>query len=314
MLGKAARGHGGCICGGMEVRAVKCGDYRLRVTTWGQGAPHAVILPGLSADARSLAPQIRELRRLFRSVHVIDLPGSAYRPALMVKDAKFAQLAEYVAEVTAAIGVKRAVFMGHSLGGGVALHLALKHREIVDGLILIAPAALGRSLHWVYKLYCIPLIGRALLRPQPKISKPFLRRFLVGSHRVGDEHFLNMLVRHGSTSRDRALTARAIVWANQPAWWRRALLMLRPGGEQIAFSVLDRVSSLDDVPMLVLWGNEDHVICWRDGLVIKDGHASAELHIARGVGHMLPLEVPAWTNERIRAFCQRLRPALARAA
>ena len=298
----------------MEVRAVKCGDYRLRVTTWGRGAPHVVLLPGLSADARSLAPQIRELRRQFRSVHVIDLPGSAYRPALTVKDAKFSQLADYVTQAIAAIGVKRAVFMGHSLGGGVALHLALDHPDVVDGLILIAPAALGRSLHWVYKLYCIPLIGRALLRPQPKVSKPFLRRFLVGSHRANDDHFLNMLLRHGSTSRDRALTARAIVWANQPPWWRRALLMVRPGGEQIAFSVLDRVSSLGDIPMLVLWGNEDRVICWRDGLVIKDGHQRAELHVARGIGHMLPLEVPQWTNERIRAFCERLRPAVARAA
>jgi len=298
----------------MQVRAVNCGDYRFRVSTWGRGGPHVVVLPGLSADARSLAPQIRELRQHFRSVHVVDLPGSFYRPAILVKDAKFSQLADQVAHVAEAIGVERAVFVGHSLGGGVALYIGLEHPQLVDGLILLAPAALGRSLHWIYKLYCIPLIGRALLRPQPRMSKAFLRRFLVGSLRVTDEHFLTMLVRHGSTSRDRALSARAIVWANQPSWWRRALLMVRPGGEQIAFSVLDRVAALGDVPMLVLWGNEDRVICWRDGLVIRDDHPRAELHIARGVGHMLPLEAPTWTNERIRAFCERLRPALARAA
>ena len=299
----------------MEVRAVQCGDYRLRVTTWGRGGPHAVLLPGLSADARSLAPEIRALRRIYASVHVIDLPGSVYRPALMVKDAKFSQLAEYVAAVMRAVGVRRATMLGHSLGGGVALHLAIAHREMVDSLILLAPAAVGRSLHWIYKLYCVPLIGRALLRPsQQRFSKPFLRRFLVGSARAGDERFLETLMRHASDSRDRALSARAIVWANQPPLWRRALLMLTPGGEQLAFSLVDRLASLDGLPTLVLWGNEDRVICWRDALRIRDAHPASEVHIAQGIGHMLPLEAPAWTSERIRAFCLAQRVALPRAA
>ena len=299
----------------MEVRAVQCGDYRLRVTTWGRGSPHAVVLPGLSADARSLAPQIRELRRLYPSVHVIDLPGSAYRPALLVKDAKFSQLAEYAAAVMDAVGARRATLVGHSLGGGVALHLALAHPERVESLILIAPAALGRSLHWIYKLYCVPLIGRALLRPQQqRMSKTFLRRFLVGSGRAHDDHFLERLIRHSSDSRDRALTSRAIVWANQPPWWKRVLLLLTPGGEQVAFSVMDRLDALDDMPALVLWGNEDRVICWRDALRIKDHHARTEVHIARAMGHMLPLEAAAWTNERIRAFCAVGWPALDKAA
>jgi len=299
----------------MEIRAVRCGDYRLRVSTWGHGAPHVVVLPGLSADARSLAPQIRELRTIYRSVHVIDLPGSAYRPALMVKDAKFSQLAEYVAAVMESVGANRATLVGHSLGGGVALHLALAKPEMVEALVLLAPAALGRSLHWIYKLYCIPLIGRALLRPQQqRMSKTFVRRFLVGSTRAHDDHFLELMVRHSSDSRDRALTARAIVWANQPPWWKRALLMLSPGGEQIAFTVSHRLSTLDNIPTLVLWGNEDRVICWRDALRIRDQHEGTEVHIAQGVGHMLPLEAPAWTNRRIHAFCASLRPALPKAA
>lgn len=290
----------------MDTRVVECEGYRFRVTTWGSGAPHAVVLPGLSADARSLAPQIRELRNEYASVHVIDLPGSIFRPALMTKDASFPNIARMVGCVADSIGVDRALFLGHSLGGGIALHLALERRELVDGLVLLAPAALGRSLHWIYKLYCVPLVGRALLRPQPKVSKPFLRRFLVGSARATDDHFLSLLLRHGSNSRDRALTARAIVWANQPAWWRRALLMFVPGGEQIAFSLAGRLSELAGVPTLVLWGREDRVICPRDAAQLHAADPSAEIHIARGVGHMLPLEAAAWANDHIRAFVRRL--------
>jgi len=306
----------------MDVRAVAVDGYKLRVTTWGHGAPHAVVLPGLSADARALAPQIRALRQLMGSVHVVDLPGMAYRPALLRRDARFSNLAEYVARVTAQLGIDRALFVGHSLGGGVALHLALAHPERVDGLVLLAPAALGRSLHWIYKLYCLPLIGRALLRPQPKGSKPFLRHFLVGSVRGHDDHFLELMLRHNSNSRDRALTARAIVWANQPSWWRKLLLMATPGGEQVAFSIGDRVAALADVPTLVLWGSEDRVICASDARRCAS-HPRAEIHVARGIGHMLPLEAPAWTNGHITNFVRsldarllpaRTRPALAPAA
>lgn len=298
----------------MRVRIIRCDGYRLRVTTWGSGPPHAVVLPGLSADARSLAPQIRTLRDLYGSVHVIDLPGSVLRPALLTRDAKFANLARYVGRTCDELGIERAAFLGHSLGGGVALHLALDRRELVDALMLVAPAALGRSLHWIYKLYCIPLIGRALLRPQPRVSKPFVRRFLVGSRKRDDDHFVSLVTRHGSSSLERALTARAIVWANQPSWWRRLLIVLVPGGEQIGFTVGDRVAELADVPTLLLWGSEDRVICARDAMRLGRANPGAEIHVVRGVGHSLPLEVPAWANARIRAFAASLRSPERRAA
>lgn len=298
----------------MRVRVVGCDGYRVRVTTWGNGSPHAVVLPGLSADARSLAPQIRTLRRVYGSVHVIDLPGSALAPALSRRDASFANIARYVGLACDDLRVRSAAFLGHSLGGGVALHLALDRPELVDALMLLAPAALGRSLHWIYKLYCIPLIGRALLRPQARVSRPFLRRFLVGSARRSDEHFISILLRHGSRSRERALSARAIVWANQPSWWRRVLLMALPGGEQMGFSIGHRVDRLADIPTLLLWGSEDRVICARDAVRLRARHPTAEVHIARGVGHMLPLEAPAWTNERIRAFALAQRVPASRAA
>jgi len=299
----------------MKVRAVRRDRYKLRVTTWGSGgAPHAIVLPGLSADSRALAPQIRMLRSQVATVHVIDLPGMALPPSLMTADASFPQLADQVAHVADELGIRRAVVVGHSLGGGVALHLALRRPEFVDGLVLIAPAALGRSLHWIYKLYCLPLIGRALLYPRSSGQRGFVRRFLIGSLRREDHAFVDMLVRHGNKARERALSSRAIVWANQPSLWRRLLMLVTPGGEQAAFAVGDRLRELSDVPTLVLWGNEDRVICAGDAVRCRDFHERAEIHVARGVGHMLPLEAPAWTNGHIARFVASLRPALREAA
>jgi pimeloyl-ACP methyl ester carboxylesterase len=180
--------------------------------------------------------------------------------------------------------------------------------------VLLAPAALGRSLHWIYKLYCLPLIGRALLYPRSSGQRGFVRRFLVGSQRREDHAFVNMLIRHGNKARERALSSRAIVWANQPGFWRRMLMLLTPGGEQTAFAVGDRLKELSDMPTLVLWGNEDRVICAGDAIRCRDFHQRAEIHVARGVGHMLPLEAPAWTNSYIARFVASLRPALREAA
>ena len=91
-------------------------------------------------------------------------------------------------------------------------------------------------------------------------------------------------------------------------------MVLTPGGEQVAFAVGDRLKELSEVPTLVLWGNEDRVICAGDAVRCRDFHQRAEIHVARGVGHMLPLEAPAWTNSYISRFVSSLRPALRKAA
>jgi pimeloyl-ACP methyl ester carboxylesterase len=63
---------------------------------------------------------------------------------------------------------------------------------------------------------------------------------------------------------------------------------------------------LSEVPTLVLWGNQDRVICASDAKRCA-GHSRSEIHVAKGVGHMLPLEAPAWTNAHIRRFVAALR-------
>ena len=296
----------------MQVRVTACDRYRVRVSTWGTGAPpHAVVLPGLSADWRALAPQIRTLRRLGWTVHVIDLPGFAARPSLAREDANVVKLADYVARVCEELGIQRALVVGHSLGGGVALHLALRRRDLVTGLVLIAPAALGVSLHWIYKLYCIPLLGRALLRPSI-LRASSIRKYLVGSARRNDEHLVRRLVRHGAHGRDRVLSARSIIWANAPRRWRKARVLL-PGGEQLGFRIDGRLAELSNVPTLVLWGDEDRVISALDARRCKE-LPLAEIRIARGVGHSLPLEVAGWANEHIARFVAQLTSTEARAA
>jgi pimeloyl-ACP methyl ester carboxylesterase len=277
--------------------------YRIRVKSCGPAdGPHAVLLPGMGATAVALAPQSRGLRALGYTTHVVELPGFGLTPALRKSDARFTQLAELVLEVCARLGVERALFLGHSLGGGIALNIALRRPSAVAGLVLVAPAGLGRSMLWAYKLYCVPLIGRAMLRPYDHGTGAFMRRFLIGRARRGDDRFIAHLLRRDRRSAATTRSIRAIVWANQPSRWRRLLLLPFPGGEQLGFTLRGSVPALRDVPTLVLWGTDDRVFSRRDADFFRLANPSAEVHVARGIGHMLPLEAPAWANEHIAWF------------
>jgi pyruvate dehydrogenase E2 component (dihydrolipoamide acetyltransferase) len=299
----------------MRESIVEHAGYRIRVKTCGPASgPHAVLLPGMGATAVALAPQTRALRSLGYTTHVIELPGFGLAPALRKADARFSQLADLVLHVVAELGVDRAVFLGHSLGGGIALQIALRRPAAVAGLVLIAPAGLGRSMLWAYKLYCVPLIGRALLRPYDRGTAGFVRRFLVGRARRDDDHFIGQLLRRDRRSAATTRSIRAIVWANQPSRWRRLLLLPFPGGEQLGFTFRGHVAALRDIPTLVLWGTDDHVFTVRDAEFFRLANTAAEVHVARGIGHMLPLEAPRWANEHIAWFDAlhlRQRPAAA---
>jgi pyruvate dehydrogenase E2 component (dihydrolipoamide acetyltransferase) len=299
----------------MSESIVEYGVYRIRIKTSGPATgPHAVLLPGMGATAMALAPQARALRALGYTTHVIELPGFGLTPGLRKADARFSQLADLVLHVIGDLGIERAVFLGHSLGGGIALHIALRRPAAVAGLVLVAPAGLGRSMLWAYKLYCVPLIGRALLRPYDHGTAAFVRRFLIGRERRGDDHFIGQLLRRDRRSPATTRSIRAIVWANQPSRWRRLFLLPLPGGEQLGFTLRDKIAALRDIPTLVLWGTDDRVFSARDAKFFRNASPTAEVHLARGIGHMLPLEAPAWVNEHIAWFYAlhlRLRPVVA---
>jgi pyruvate dehydrogenase E2 component (dihydrolipoamide acetyltransferase) len=293
----------GYIVTNMRETIVEHAGYRIRVKTAGPpSGPHAVLLPGMGATAVALAPQARALRALGYTTHVIELPGFGLTPALRKSDARFSQLADLVLHVSGELGIERAVFLGHSLGGGIALQIALQRPASVAGLVVISPAGLGRSMLWAYKLYCVPLIGRALLRPYEHGTGAFLRRFLIGRARRDDVRFIDHLLRRDRRSAATTRSIRAIVWANQPARWRRLFLLPLPGGEQLGFTLRGRIAALRDIPTLVLWGTDDRVFSARDATFFRRANPTAEVHVARGIGHMLPLEAAAWANEHIAWF------------
>lgn len=117
----------------------------LRVLHGGSPAarPPAVLVHGGGSDnsgiswCRAFGPLAAD-----REVWALDLPGFGgsidARPAGGPKE-----LAAVVAEAMAGLDTGPAVVFGVSMGGDVALNLALDHPQLVEGLVLIAPGGLA---------------------------------------------------------------------------------------------------------------------------------------------------------------------------
>jgi pimeloyl-ACP methyl ester carboxylesterase len=109
---------------------------RLHYVVAGEGAP-ILLIHGLGGQLRNFSYALME--RLARSHRVIllDRPGAGHSPR--VRGFGIAEHAALVARFIEELALDRPIVVGHSLGGAVALALALDHPELVGRLALVAP-------------------------------------------------------------------------------------------------------------------------------------------------------------------------------
>jgi 3-oxoadipate enol-lactonase len=105
-----------------------------------RSAPTVVLLHGWTATGSwNWSPTIAALEERYRVValdhrgHGRGIQGAG---AFSLEDC-----ADDVAALLAVVGVRRAVFVGYSMGGPVAQLIWRRHRHLVDGLVLCATAA-----------------------------------------------------------------------------------------------------------------------------------------------------------------------------
>jgi hypothetical protein len=110
---------------------------RLQSLEAGQGPP-LILLHGLFGSARNWGAVQKALAGDYRVV-ALDLRNHGASPHALGMD--YAAQAADVAETLAALGIERAVVLGHSMGGKAAMMLALTRPELVERLIVadIAP-------------------------------------------------------------------------------------------------------------------------------------------------------------------------------
>jgi pimeloyl-ACP methyl ester carboxylesterase len=70
--------------------------------------------------------------------------------------------AEAVIRLLDRLDVERAVLVGHSWGGGVALAAAVRHPDRVRGLVLVSSVGPGEHHGWSDRLLATPILGEVL--------------------------------------------------------------------------------------------------------------------------------------------------------
>jgi 2-hydroxy-6-oxonona-2,4-dienedioate hydrolase len=101
------------------------------------GAPAVVLVHGLGAASDALVPIATVLAGRF-SVHLPDLPGYGRTPHER-DDLGPPELADALADWVRALPLGPAAFVGNSAGCQTLVHLAVRHHNLVDRLVLQGP-------------------------------------------------------------------------------------------------------------------------------------------------------------------------------
>jgi pyruvate dehydrogenase E2 component (dihydrolipoamide acetyltransferase) len=127
---------------GPPQRAITAGGVTLKVGVYSEDkhAVPVVLIHGFSADMNNwlfTAPALAESR----PVYALDLPGHGASDK-NVGPGTIAHLAKTVSDAIDALGLQKAHIVGHSMGGAIAMRLAIDTPAKVASVSLVASAAL----------------------------------------------------------------------------------------------------------------------------------------------------------------------------
>ncbi|WP_395644949.1 alpha/beta fold hydrolase [Terricaulis sp.] len=145
-----------------EGRFIEAEGARLHVLEAGPTrAQRVLLIHGASANLRELWHPLADSLATDHRVIAFDRPGYGHSTRPRRGAHKLAAQAQMAAAVLRAAGDGPAIVVGHSLGGAVALRLALDFPALVSGLVLIAPAGNtydGDNAWWA-RLSAMPVLG-----------------------------------------------------------------------------------------------------------------------------------------------------------
>jgi pimeloyl-ACP methyl ester carboxylesterase len=139
----------------IQSKNIKIDGLDVHYYTAGEGEP-LVVIHGGGGDARSWEHNISDLGRKY-TVYAPDLPGYGLTQPLKGKY-YIPELADFVAKFAKSLGLKKFNLVGHSLGGGVALNLALKFPLLIKKLVLVSSLCLGDEIAFWLRLISLPTV------------------------------------------------------------------------------------------------------------------------------------------------------------
>jgi pimeloyl-ACP methyl ester carboxylesterase len=248
--------------------------HRMAYVVGGAGEP-VILLHGLGHASGTWTEVLPRLARHFR-VYAIDMLGCGRSDTPRIEYHLWA-LATYTRYFMDAVGIERAHLVGHSLGGGIAMHVAGQYPERVKRLALVATGGLGREVNPLLRLVSLPGASLVLAGIASPAWLLILKRFRFARMAAPlAREKLGMWTRLGQV-RHRRVFMRML----------RSVCNIR--GQQV--SALDRLHHLQH-PVLLIWGDHDTTVplahARRAAALIR----GCQLEILPGCNHYPPLEQP----------------------
>jgi pimeloyl-ACP methyl ester carboxylesterase len=243
--------------------------------------------PGQAADWRAVAEALESSYRVL----VPDRPGYGRTGGSAVG---VADNADALGRLLDDNGVESATVVGHSFGGGVALALALRRRELVGGLVLVGSVGTGSSLGPQDRVLGLPVLGESLAFAGFEASRWLLPALRRRSTRLPPAlaSWLRAVPEPGPAA-ERGRAPSATTWRSFVIE-QRALLAETPSLEAGLSSVR--------APTAVVAGRRDRVVPIGAAADLAEAIPGAELVLVPGAGHLVPQEAPGVLVSIVRRY------------
>ncbi|NEX14244.1 MAG: alpha/beta hydrolase [Prosthecochloris sp.] len=259
-----------------ESRFIECNGFSVHYKLFGSGKPLMVLLHGSFLSIRSWQEVIHPLAKDY-TVLVFDRPafGLTSRPVpSKANNARYSPEAQsdLVVALMGKLGFQRAVLIGNSTGGTLALLTALRYPEKVQGLVLAGPM--------IYSGYATSEVP-AFMKPVMKAMSPaFSRLMKVLITRLYDRN-----IRGFWHKKDRldAATLAAYRQDMMTGDWSRGFWELFLETHHLH---LDERLKNTPVPSLVVTGEHDLTVNTEESLRLAEELPGAALEIIPDCGHL----------------------------
>lgn len=237
--------------------------------------PPLVLVHGLgghSEDWRNLRPWMLGANR---HIYMLDLPG--YGQSDWPQDFSYSipDEANVVAGFMDALGIQQADLGGWSMGGWIAQRVAYDHPDRIKRLMLFDSAGLYERPTWNTDLF-MPTTAQeldqldALLMPHPPAVPDFIARDMLR-------------------------------YSHQHAWVIRRALNSMLAGKDTTDKELPQLR----MPVLIVWGAEDHITPVTLGEKIHQLVPQSELDVIQGCGHLAPVQCAEAAGPKVQDFLSR---------
>jgi pimeloyl-ACP methyl ester carboxylesterase len=261
---------------------------RLHVREQGSGQP-LLLVHGLAGQMAHFSYGVLDRLAEDYRVVIVDRPGSGYSTRDAATGAHLSAQAGALSALINTLQLERPLVVGHSLGGAVALTLALEHPNNVGALALVAPLT--------HTPEGVPAVFRGLT-----IRSRFVRKLVAWT-----------LATPAAIATSSKTLAQVFGPEPVPADFATkggGLHSLRPGQFLSASGDLqalpESMPALEarygelKIPVSVLFGRGDRILDWKaNGQALVEKVRGATLKLVGG-GHMLPITQPELTADFIR--------------